>query len=173
MSMYHYKREHLAPCFLVWIRKGSRLEITAKLKVDYLNKGNSTKTFDRSITHYWEALDTHSFVKKRGKLVELQGVQDQKCQKERAISLEGNTFDPTLVKPKCVWKLYISCVKSYFLKKLEKKKLFCKSITLLLCLSESWTRDLRHSNPISYLKTMEAWMKGGVIYGVFILFVCK
>ncbi len=32
----------------------------------------------------------------------LQGVQDQKCQKERAISLEGNTFDPTLVKPKCV-----------------------------------------------------------------------
>ena len=26
----------------------------------------------------------------------------KKCQKERAISLEGNTFDPTLVKPKCV-----------------------------------------------------------------------
>ena len=46
-----------------------------------------------------------------------------------AISLEGNTFDPTLVKPKCVWKLYISCAKIYFLKKLEKKKLFCKSIT--------------------------------------------
>ena len=89
----------------------------------------------------------------------LQGVQDQKCQKERATSLEGNTFDPTLVKLKCVWKLYISCVKSYFLKKLEKKKLFCKSNTLLLCLSESWTRDLRHSNPMSYLKIMEAWMK--------------
>ena len=32
----------------------------------------------------------------------LQGVQDQKCQKEMAIFLEGNTFDPTLVKPKCV-----------------------------------------------------------------------
>ena len=41
-----------------------------KLKVSDLNKGNSTKTFDRSITHYWEALDTHSFVKKCGKLVE-------------------------------------------------------------------------------------------------------
>ena len=35
-----------------------------------MNKGNSTKTFDRSITHYWEALDTHSFVKKCGKLAE-------------------------------------------------------------------------------------------------------
>ena len=34
--------------------------------------------------------------------MEVQGVQDQKCQKEMAISLEGNTFDPTLVKPKCV-----------------------------------------------------------------------
>ena len=37
-------------------------------------------------------------------LTHLQGVQDQKCQKEMAISLdlEGNTFDQTLVKPKCV-----------------------------------------------------------------------
>ena len=40
------------------------------VKVNDLNKGNSTKTFDRSITHYWEALDTHSFVKKCGKLAE-------------------------------------------------------------------------------------------------------
>ena len=40
------------------------------LKVSDLNKGNSTKTFDRSITHYWEALDTHSFVKKCDKLAE-------------------------------------------------------------------------------------------------------
>ena len=40
------------------------------LKVNDLNKGNSTKTFDRSITHYWEALDTHSFVKKCDKLAE-------------------------------------------------------------------------------------------------------
>ena len=74
-----------------------------------------------------------------------------------AISLEGNTFDPTLVKPKCVWKLYISCAKIYFLKKLEKKKIFCKSITFLLYLSESWTRNL--SIPDSYLETKEAWMK--------------
>ena len=33
---------------------------------------------------------------------ELQGVEDQKCQKERAISLEGSTFQTTLVKPKMV-----------------------------------------------------------------------
>ena len=42
----------------------------------------------------------------------LQGVQDQKCQKEMAISLEGSTFHTTLVKPKCVWKLCISYAKS-------------------------------------------------------------
>ena len=34
--------------------------------------------------------------------LQVQGVQDQKCQKERPISQEGNTFDPTLVKLKCV-----------------------------------------------------------------------
>ena len=32
----------------------------------------------------------------------LQGIQDQKCQKETAMSLEGSTFHKTLVKPKCV-----------------------------------------------------------------------
>ena len=42
----------------------------------------------------------------------IQGVQDQKCQKEMAISQEGSIFDTTLVKPKCVWKLYISFAKS-------------------------------------------------------------
>ena len=41
-----------------------------RIKVSDLNKGNSTKTFDRSISHYWEALDTHSFVKKCDKLAE-------------------------------------------------------------------------------------------------------
>jgi len=35
-------------------------------------------------------------------------------------------------------------------------------------MSESWTRDLRHSIPDSYLETMEAWMKESAIYGVFI-----
>ena len=32
----------------------------------------------------------------------IQGVQDQKCQKESSISWLGRIFDPTLVKPKCV-----------------------------------------------------------------------
>ena len=32
----------------------------------------------------------------------LQGVQDQKCQKEMATSLEGSTFHTAMVKPKCV-----------------------------------------------------------------------
>ena len=33
---------------------------------------------------------------------------------------------------------------------------FVKSIIFLLHLSESWTQDLRHSSPVSYLYTMEA-----------------
>ena len=60
----------------------------------------------------------------------IQGVQHQKCQKERAKSLEEK-IDPTLVKPKCVWKLYISCAKSYFLKNLKKRNLSVK--VLFLC----------------------------------------
>ena len=35
-------------------------------------------------------------------VLNLQGVQDQKCQKEMAISLEGSTFHTTLIKPKYV-----------------------------------------------------------------------
>ena len=50
--------------------------------------------------------------KKSSFILYLQGVQDQKCQKEMAISLEGSTFHTTLVKPKCVWKLCISYAKS-------------------------------------------------------------
>ena len=42
----------------------------------------------------------------------IQGVQDKKCQKEMAISLEGSTFHTTMVKPKCVRKLCISYAKS-------------------------------------------------------------
>ena len=32
----------------------------------------------------------------------IQGVQDQKCQKEKARTWKGSIFDPTLVKPKWV-----------------------------------------------------------------------
>ena len=45
----------------------------------------------------------------------LQGVQDQKCQKENARTWKGSIFDPTLVKPKWVWEICISvCKISYF-----------------------------------------------------------
>ena len=40
-------------------------------------------------------------------LLLIQGVQDQKCQKESSISWLGSIFDPTLVKPKCVWRICI------------------------------------------------------------------
>ena len=50
--------------------------------------------------------------------------------KIKSVKKKGKTFDPTLVKPKCVRKLYISCAKSYFLKKLEKRRNF--SVKLLL-----------------------------------------
>ena len=59
-----------------------------------------------------EAIDYIAFDKFEQKISEkiesvrmgmyVQGVQDQKCQKESSISLLGSIFDPTLVKPKCV-----------------------------------------------------------------------
>ena len=60
----------------------------------------------------------------------LQGVQDQKCQKERARTWKQSIFDPTLVKPKCVWKLCIYYAKSYCFKKIEKKEVFSKNFII-------------------------------------------
>ena len=74
-----------------------------------------------------------------------------------AISLEGNTFDPTLVKPKCVWKLYISCAKIYFLKNLKKRKFSVK--VLLFCYT--WVSLEPGTSGIAFLTlTSRPWKLG-------------
>ena len=56
--------------------------------------------------------------------IQIQGVQDQISPKEIALLWERNTLDPRLVKPKCVWKIYIFYGRFSFLKKIEKKVKF-------------------------------------------------
>ena len=54
----------------------------------------------------------------------VQGVQDQNFRIQTAITQKLCTWDPKLVKPKCVWEIYISSDKVSFLKKLQKNTKF-------------------------------------------------
>ena len=76
------------------------------------------------------------------KISNVQGVQDQNFRIQTAITQELCAWDPKLVKPKCVWEIYIFSDKVSFLKKLKKIQSFSKSIFFWIGLSESWTQDL-------------------------------
>ena len=57
-------------------------------------------------------------------VLKVQGVQDQNFRIQTAITQELCTWDHKLVKPKCVWEIYIFSDKVSFLKKLQKSTKF-------------------------------------------------
>ena len=70
---------------------------------------------------------------------------------EMAVALKWCIFDPKLVKPKCVWEIYIFVGRISFLKKSLKMKKYSKSTFFWYSLSRIRTWYLRHISPESYL----------------------